>query len=575
MRLEARGFVEKNFIDQSIQDATFNNLEIKFKEDDRIMLEELLRRIRPIIPNILRSSAGLTKFCNEVDYVISDITPTHLNTQEKVGIIRNRIRKELLYKIYKNVFDQLRGDIDQENPEIVTPAWIEEHFKSHRFLRNGFRTIDNEVDWVFIAEKLGVTGRFKSVSRFKEKEYVENDFTFDSAIETLRDLLETFQPLKFTSECIQENNENLYNYFKNNIKTTDGNSIDWDRIIGKLNLEYKNKWSHDNSDNGREMEAEILHEETLLDFRETDLEQRFIRTIERLHTLLRKKQPASFGPRFIEKNDKTLYNYFQTHVRSEDGIDWKLIVNSLDLEWRGKWKRKQREKGKIMNFEEAIVRLNLLLQTKNPKKFGPYFICDRDRRLYDFLLGKIRDSDSGILDWKLIINSIDSVFQSRFVYPKRPEYYFPKEYYRDSHEVDTAMEKYQDKIYTFYELLEKGDLQVRNNICADLIRLARKGNSEAEERLSQYMMVLIDEWMEKSNSLYIYAYKRGFAQEVLRNCIYYDTSLKKFPSYVYTSLKLWARTFQTDYTSLDAPIQNKGGESGPNLYNNLYGEKMI
>jgi len=82
-----------------------------------------------------------------------------------------------------------------------------------------------------------------------------------------------------------------------------------------------------------------------------------------------------------------------------------------------------------------------------------------------------------------------------------------------------------------------GDFERRNEICLDLIRLAKKGNKDAEYELMDLMSFLADKWTERIPAFHIYKYHKETRNEIMRRCIYNYRKNGPFVGYVHVSLE--------------------------------------
>ena len=113
--------------------------------------------------------------------------------------------------------------------------------------------------------------------------------------------------------------------------------------------------------------------------------------------------------------------------------------------------------------------------------------------------------------------------------------------YEDREELDFILAKYKDKLYTLIAPLCKEDKQIQDQIMIRLVRLAQKGNALAKEYVTEFLTIIIYEWME--NSKYIARWKGNTdgIENRIECCIRNYRYSGSFMSYVFRSFQCFAR----------------------------------
>lgn len=191
----------------------------------------------------------------------------------------------------------------------------------------------------------------------------------------------------------------------------------------------------------------------------------------------------------------------------------------------------------VNNLQKSIQKLNSLLKKKKPKTFNPEWIKQNSKSVYAHLFKSFHTDSEGI-DWDSIIVRLEPKFQKRW---KRYEKKIKVVSYENREELDVILNKYKDKLYTLIAPLSKQDKQVQDQIMIRLVRLAQKGNTLAKEYVSEFLTIIIYEWIE--NSKYIARWK-GYTDGIenrIECCIRNYRYSGSFMCYLFRSFQCFAR----------------------------------
>ena len=357
----------------------------------------------------------------------------------------------------------------------------------------------------------------KSIDRGKI-ELLKNNV--DSIIDKINQLTpEKINPYWIFNNCSKE-----HEFIKKNFRTID-DKINWQLLVDLLPEEQREKWDYEK----KRVWTEGLAIGTLVN-------------------LLRTKNPASFNPLWIRNNDYGLYRHLRRKLRNEQTgeIAWNLFVEKLPEELMEKWvtgMREEKKKEFIENkikftFESAIERLTDLLEQNKPASCSSSDINTWDPSLHSYFRRYVNKKGGGI-DWEKIMEKIDPNLREKFIYPKKFEEEYPTENYENEDEVETLINNNKESLLTFFVASSPEERSKRNDICLKMIKLAKKGNLIAEERLMDYLEIIESEWIEKKKVLEIYKFRTDILKERTRRCIYLyrENGTANFVWYLLVNLK--------------------------------------
>lgn len=372
----------------------------------------------------------------------------------------------------------------------------------------------------------------------------------DFVVEKARQL----NPDKLNPYWIFNNCSKEHRVIKDNFRTLEG-EINWQVFSDLLPKDLKDKWTYE--------KQKVWSSE---------------KAIGVATKILEKEKPGSFNQEWLEKNDYGLYRHLKRKLKNKTTgkIEWENFIEQLPEEWKNKWTRgirdeKRREMSKDrtkFSFESAVKRLNDVLTANNPRFFSSEDIKSLDRSLYSYFSRHVKKKD-GSIDWKKIIEDIDEKFQSRFQPPKIFKEAYPAKQYEDQSEVDAVLEMNRDKLLTFFGIKNPSDRMERNEICLELIGLAKKGNLAAEDKLMEYLEILAMDWIEKDSLLDVYKIDTDDLRERMKKCIYLyrENGPAGFIGYLYVNLKKQAMGLNRGYNKIELDSSFFG--DGPNKHDRI------
>jgi len=205
----------------------------------------------------------------------------------------------------------------------------------------------------------------------------------------------------------------------------------------------------------------------------------------------------------------------------------------------------------VNNFYKSIQKINTLLRKRKPKTFNPEWLKQNSKSIYTFL-HKNFQIESGGIDWDLITLNLEPAFQKRW---KRYEKKITAIPYENEEETRLILARYEDKLYTLTAPQSKEDAQIQDQIMIRLVRVAQKGNTQAKEYLTEYLTLIIYEWMENSKHI---ARWKGYTYDIENRiwaCIRNYRYSGSFIRYVFRTFQYSARGLRP-IISLDDQFRN-------------------
>ncbi|MCB9808698.1 hypothetical protein H6770_05620 [Candidatus Peribacteria bacterium] len=203
-----------------------------------------------------------------------------------------------------------------------------------------------------------------------------------------------------------------------------------------------------------------------------------------------------------------------------------------------------------MDLNTAINTLNATLKEKNPSEFSSSWIYRNHPGVYRFILKNMR-TELGTIDWDGVTRKIDKQFQARWFPRKVPL----AEQYSDPQEVHEVLKPYWDKRYVFIQAPTDDDKELCNTISIALVRLAQKGNLQAEDELLELLQYTVEEWVDRFPRFWRWKFYTSEIKEKCKHCIYRYRYTGSFIGYLYKTLECSAmalpRPQELDATILD------------------------
>lgn len=180
--------------------------------------------------------------------------------------------------------------------------------------------------------------------------------------------------------------------------------------------------------------------------------------------------------------------------------------------------------------------MNYLLAERRPQSFDRAWVRRNAPRIYRFIQKKIR-AESGGIDWDRITRALHPRYQRQWTGSLRKT----AKSYRDQSEVDTILQRYADKLYTFISSRDRDDEHIRDIISISLVRNAQKGNVSAKREIVKLLSFTVDDWIETNPNLSCW---RGYDPLIrirLECCIRCYRYSGSFMRYVFKTLEYAGR----------------------------------
>lgn len=189
-----------------------------------------------------------------------------------------------------------------------------------------------------------------------------------------------------------------------------------------------------------------------------------------------------------------------------------------------------------MNFDLAIKVLNQKLEEMEPEVLSSSWIYFKAPAVYHFVRNNFR-TENNLIDWDIVTRSIHRTYAKRWT---RYRYKQARLYERPS-EVDAILERYRDKLYTFFAPASESDKQIQDRIIIRLVRIGQRGNVCAQEELVRWVTFVTDDWIDRYPQMYRW---KGYEDEVpdkIRSCIRCYRYTGSFLGYLFKTLEYSAR----------------------------------
>lgn len=183
-----------------------------------------------------------------------------------------------------------------------------------------------------------------------------------------------------------------------------------------------------------------------------------------------------------------------------------------------------------------LASLSEILTQKQPARFGASWIIENAPKTYRFLWRNVR-TENGTVDWDRITSSLDREFQKKWMRYRHAQV---KAYEKQS-EVDSVLDRYRDRLYTFICALDKDDKKFQQVILIRLVRIGQKGNVLARDEVVKWVTYITDDWIDRYPQMHRW---KGYADEVedkIRSCIRCYRYTGSFLGYLFRTLEYSAR----------------------------------
>ncbi len=193
-----------------------------------------------------------------------------------------------------------------------------------------------------------------------------------------------------------------------------------------------------------------------------------------------------------------------------------------------------------MNFASAVKFLNSAINKKQPTRFNDQWVKKNLPETYKYIIKNIK-TVIGDIDWDLVVSSLDRNLQKRW---DRINKKIKIKRYSGKREYNKLIKKHHDKLYTFINPLDDHDKRCRDIISIYMVRLAQKGNVQAEKQVVFWTKYIIEEWMEKSPTINRWLGYDDRMEEEIRNCIRRYRYTGSFLGYLYRTLYYIGRSLR-------------------------------
>jgi hypothetical protein len=189
-----------------------------------------------------------------------------------------------------------------------------------------------------------------------------------------------------------------------------------------------------------------------------------------------------------------------------------------------------------MDFDSAVKTINSLLIKKRPHTFNSSWIREYAPHVYRFIQRHIR-TESGGIDWDSITRALNRKFQKQWITYRRNR----TKLYRSKAEVNSILQKYDGKLYTFLTPSDKDNNSIRDIISIALVRIAQKGNVTAKQEIMKLVGFTIDEWIEHCPKISRWKGYEYLIEKRIEGCVRCYRYSGSFMGYLFKTLEYAGR----------------------------------
>ncbi len=219
-----------------------------------------------------------------------------------------------------------------------------------------------------------------------------------------------------------------------------------------------------------------------------------------------------------------------------------------------------------MNLPQAAAILNRRLAKSQPRTFTSLWIRLNAPSVFNFIKKEIK-TELGYTDWDAITTALDPVLQRRWMGEHGRRHKKKIKKYKNKHEVEIVLKKYQSKLYTFLTPVDRTTDTIRDIISITLVRVAQRGNMTAQQEVVKLVGYIIDHWIETTPRLSRWnGYKEELQQQLVA-CIRRFRYAGTFIGYLFRTLEYAGQGLPPfRVSSLDEDIADTGKRKIDNVY---------
>ena len=518
---------------------------------------------------------------------------------------------------------ELISVLEEKDPNTFGPSWIFKNARSeHRYFITNLKSENGVLKWNEIIEKLPEKWQKRWV-------YMETrDLLGDNLGKEIAQFISDFKVKKITRKFLEENDHSLYQALVNRLGKGVGGNIAWERITDilppdvaeKIDLEKNNIMTgfshladyvksqmkegdilnpsflnqnmervskflarHFRDSNGKISWPFIMRtfaydygipiDESLM-IRESGVTYK--KMVDRINYICKKEQPKRIDTQFFTENDPYIYNGLFRYAHHSDGsLNWDIIFREVDEPYKSMWF--EREKNRHQETRNVIVNdFKALLEKEDPKSLSPKWIRNTSSNLYNRIVNNFCDR-YGEVDWNKFKKAIPLLWRNRWIETSVIEKY------RNKEELDVVLSKYKDEMYVLF-MNGKKEMERGEEIWADLIKLAQKGNQDAYDVVSRIAGEVVDDYIKNKedpddSSLYL-ELDKDVKEKVIDRCIrLYKPDIEGyFKNYLLKSIgfnikkrgyKYSMDNKKDDETSLHERLSDDGGDDSEDFDNDF------
>ena len=323
----------------------------------------------------------------------------------------------------------------------------------------------------------------------------------------------------------------------------------------KMNTQLLSRWCNNNVQALIEMHPELNEKANLIRNRVRNelVFKMSTHEFEQLKKTIEDEKPSKIDAKWIKERNPKLISQVRG-IRTVGGqIDWKFIGCKLGIEDKLKVIEQQ-----DWQLDEAINELVKRLGAANPKNLSPRYIYNNYPDLYYCFISNLRTAKN-VVDWTPVVKKLDPEFQVMWLQKPVLGEVEPKKHYRDLEELDLVLKKHQNKLYLLVD--PNANRNERDEILQDLVSLAKNGNDDAFDKVSEFAEYIVQNWIEKRQLPASVANHMMQVRERIKRSIYlYAGGVRgSYSLYLFVTVKLMSREFNGHEMQYDDKKAVKNG----------------
>jgi|GEM_PF-3894639 len=432
------------------------------------------------------------------------------------------------------ILNKLKKLLEDKSPIKFNPRWIElnkDNPELYNNIRLNFRDKNKKVDWNIVISMLD--------KKWQERWGIQEQRKSVSLEDISNEIISVFKekkPDKISPSWLTNNIKNSYRVLKKKLPR-ENNRINYQPLLDLLPKDIVSKWSI---------------EEHRKDISLEDISNDIIR-------IFKEEKPENISPSWISFKLKNDYDLLKEKFlpRENNRINYQPLLDLLPKDIVSKWSIEEHRKDiSLEDISNDIIRI---FKEEKPENISPLWLTNNIKNNYK-ILKKFLPRENNRINYQPLLDLLPKDIVERWK-TSYLEDLIPKNSYNDSAETDIVINKNRDNMHLFLENIDfTKENQDIENIIIEMRGLIMKGNTDALDRLTDYLTFTVESWIEdpKKPDMKVWQYAQDILKNVIKNCIYrFDQNKGSFIAYLYLTLKK---------RSMDIKIDLSGGNNRKRVF---------